>query len=321
MAKISFIIPCYNSEDLLTPCFESLRRQTLTDVEFIFVDDGSTDGTREVIEKFIQEEARAKLVSQENGGLRAARLTGLENAKADFVTFLDSDDFVDTTAAEEALGIFEANTSVDAVLYNFSYVKKGVLSHFNYAMEFPVSGMDVLRYTIPSWRISTMGVYRRKDALNAYNSVDFSALNSDEVANRLIFQFCRSVTKMNSQYFYVQRGDSISKKPSRKYITRLETSSWLRQYSISKLADNVSRKDAETHYVNELCEIMFKFRSFRDLMEPDTQLEWKHGISIHRRQALKNSVLFALSHPLSFLKDIKLVQKSLFILAWPVLSR
>ena len=320
MAEISFIIPCYNSEDFMSPCLESLSRQTLTDVEFIFVDDGSTDGTREIIENFMRKEPRAKLVVQENKGLKDARLTGLRNATAKFVAFLDSDDFIDITAAEEALGIFESDSAIDAVLYTFSYVKNGVVSEFNYSTIFPLSGMDVLRNTIPSWRISTMGIYRREHAWKAYCSVTFCAINSDEVATRLIFESCRSVSKMKSQYFYVQRNNSISKKPSIKYITRLESASWLRDYSVSKVTNNVSRKDAETHFINELCEIIFKFRSAKKLMEPEANIDWVRGISRHRKRVLRNFISYAISYPRLCFSDIKLLKKTIFIIVWPALN-
>lgn len=320
MAKIAFIVPCYNSEEFLSPCLESLTCQTLKDVEFIFVDDGSTDKTREVLENFLRIDARAKLVIQTNSGLAAARLAGLRSATTDLVAFLDSDDFLDITVAQEATGIFENNSSVDAVLYNFTYLKNGAKSPFNYSMVFPVSGIDVLRYTIPSWRISTMGVYRRHHALKAYASLPFSAINSDEIATRLIFESCHNVARMESQYFYVQRSGSISKKPSIKYLSRLMSAAWLREYAICKLANHVPRKDADNLYINELCEIMLKFRSYHKTMGQETRQEWRRGIAEHRRYVLRNCRDMISTNPLAFIFDAKLIKKTMFICFWPVLD-
>jgi glycosyltransferase involved in cell wall biosynthesis len=320
MAKISFIIPCYNSENLLTECFRTLSLQTCKDVEFIFVDDGSTDETKAVLDKFICCEPRAKIISQMNKGLTKARLTGLKNASADLIAFLDSDDFIDTTVAAEAISLFHADSQVDAVLYNFGYWKNKTLSFFNYSMNFPITGVDVLRYTIPSWRIATNGVFRREHALKAYAAIDFEAINSDEVANRLVFESCRQVVKMNSVYYYVQRDDSISKKPSIGYISRLNSAFWLRGYSISKLSDYIPRKDADIHYINELCDLMVKFNSLKKLMEVPTKIVWLGELLKHRQLVLKIYMCSILNNPLNSFFNFKLLKKVMYVFIWPVMG-
>jgi glycosyltransferase involved in cell wall biosynthesis len=92
--KISVVIPVYNAKDYLYDCIKSLLDQTLNDCEFILVNDGSTDNSREIIEKYQKEDSRLVLINQENKGIGEARNTGIDIAKGEYVGFLDNDDFV-----------------------------------------------------------------------------------------------------------------------------------------------------------------------------------------------------------------------------------
>lgn len=92
--KISVIIPVYNSEKYLDELIQSLQKQTLNDLEFIFVNDGSTDQSKEVIEKYQKEDCRIILVNQKNAGVSAARNVGVKLAKGNYIAFVDSDDYV-----------------------------------------------------------------------------------------------------------------------------------------------------------------------------------------------------------------------------------
>ena len=100
MAKISVIIPVYNVETLLKRCLDSVLKQTLSDIEIICVNDGSTDNSRLILEEYKKYE-NIKIISQKNSGLSVARNTGLENASAGYVAFLDSDDFIDNDFYEK----------------------------------------------------------------------------------------------------------------------------------------------------------------------------------------------------------------------------
>lgn len=96
MPKISVIIPVYNVEKYLTECLTSVVNQTFKDIEIICVNDGSTDNSPKILEAFAQKDSRIKIINQENQGLSAARNTGLDVATGEYVSFIDSDDFVRT---------------------------------------------------------------------------------------------------------------------------------------------------------------------------------------------------------------------------------
>ena len=94
MPCISVIVPVYNAEKFLPCCLESLRRQTLKDIEIIAVNDGSTDCSAEILKQTAAVDKRLKIISQKNSGVSAARNKGLREAVGDFVCFVDADDYV-----------------------------------------------------------------------------------------------------------------------------------------------------------------------------------------------------------------------------------
>lgn len=95
---ITVIVPVYNNKQYLNKCVESLINQTLHNIEILLVDDGSTDGSSEVCDMYAAIDSRIRVIHKENEGLGLTRNVGLEEAKGEYFTFLDSDDYVDLDA-------------------------------------------------------------------------------------------------------------------------------------------------------------------------------------------------------------------------------
>ena len=91
---ISVIVPVWNGEKYLTGCVESVLRQSVRDMEIILVDDGSTDGTWGLIERFAREDGRVKGIRQENGGVSEARNAGIRESRGQYIRFVDADDIL-----------------------------------------------------------------------------------------------------------------------------------------------------------------------------------------------------------------------------------
>lgn len=91
---ISAIIPVYNSAEFLEECIESLRNQTLKEIEMIFINDGSTDNSLDILKNYENIDSRIKVIDQENSGPSEARNKGIEVAKGDYLSFIDSDDWI-----------------------------------------------------------------------------------------------------------------------------------------------------------------------------------------------------------------------------------
>lgn len=101
MYLISIIVPVYNVEDYLCKCIESLINQTLKDIEIILVNDGSTDTSPQICDRYAKKDKRIKVIHKENGGLSDARNTGISVANGKFIAFLDSDDWVNLEMYEK----------------------------------------------------------------------------------------------------------------------------------------------------------------------------------------------------------------------------
>ena len=91
---ISVIIPVYNVENYLEECLNSVQNQTYTNIEVILVNDGSTDKSKQICERYCKEDSRFQLLNQENQGLSAARNNGVAASTGEFIAFVDSDDII-----------------------------------------------------------------------------------------------------------------------------------------------------------------------------------------------------------------------------------
>ena len=93
--KISVIVPVYRAEQYIVRCVDSILTQKFHDIELILVDDGSPDHCPEICDKYAQKDNRVKVIHQKNGGVAAARNAGLILAQGEYITFVDSDDFIE----------------------------------------------------------------------------------------------------------------------------------------------------------------------------------------------------------------------------------
>ena len=100
--KVSVIIPVYNTEKFLCECMDSVVNQTLKEIEIICVDDGSTDGSLDILRSYEQKDSRVKVLTQQNTNAGAARNKGIGLATGEYLSFLDADDFFELNMLEAA---------------------------------------------------------------------------------------------------------------------------------------------------------------------------------------------------------------------------
>lgn len=98
---ISVIVPIYNAEKYLNKCLTSIVNQTYCDLEIILVNDGSTDESFAICEKYKQADDRIVIINKHNEGLVRARKDGIRMAKGEYITFVDADDWIDITTYEK----------------------------------------------------------------------------------------------------------------------------------------------------------------------------------------------------------------------------
>jgi len=112
MPKVSIVIPAYNAETFIEETMDHAFKQTLTDFEIIVVDDGSSDRTKQVIEKYTD---KVKYIYQKNQGTSAARNNGIDHAQGKYIAFLDSDDIWFPLKLERQINFLESNPKIDLV--------------------------------------------------------------------------------------------------------------------------------------------------------------------------------------------------------------
>ncbi len=132
--KISVIIPIYNVEKYVEECLNSIVNQTLKDIEIICINDGSTDNSLQIVEKYAKKDKRFVIFSQENQGQGIARNKGLELANGEYILFVDSDDWIKLNSCEVIYNYFK-ETNAEVIQFNYTEYKEfsGEQKHINLA--------------------------------------------------------------------------------------------------------------------------------------------------------------------------------------------
>lgn len=125
MHFLSVIVPVYNTENYIQECIESIINQTYKDFELILVDDGSSDRAGEICDEYKKKDKRISVFHKKNEGPLSARLLGLQHAKGDYVTFVDSDDWIKPNTYEEVM-----NFKQDVDVISFGIIRYFDKGHF-----------------------------------------------------------------------------------------------------------------------------------------------------------------------------------------------
>lgn len=207
---VSIIVPAYNVEKFISKCLESLTNQSLKDIEIIIVDDGSTDRTPEIIKEFAAKDKRIKMITQTNQKQGAARNRGLEIAAGEYISFVDSDDWVDKDYIEK---LYTAITkyNADMAAASIARKKKNKLKYYcRYEEEKLYTGdikefMQVVK--MPSQWYVPAKIYRRSllDDIRFPEKVYYEDVS---FMIRVICKISSLVTVPDITYFYVVNTNS-----------------------------------------------------------------------------------------------------------------
>lgn len=121
---VTVIVPIYKVEEDLFKCVQSIRKQTYANLEIILVDDGSPDRCGQMCDEYAQEDKRIKVIHKANGGLSQARNAGMHMANGEYITFVDSDDILETSFVEEMMQLILKNGAQIAVCKNSTFVRE-----------------------------------------------------------------------------------------------------------------------------------------------------------------------------------------------------
>lgn len=222
---VSVIVPVYNAEAHLPKCLASLAGQTYRDLEIILVDDGSTDRSLQMLEAFAARDARARVVAQKNAGVSRARNVGLESATGRYLSFIDSDDWLEPHTYADVVDAFETS---EVGFVSFGYfvdsptasVAHRIPERFQGKLD-RVSGLEALLCTAHRFaatrvlRRDLVGEARFREDIHWGEDTVFVA----EVAGRAKDSFFLS----EPYYHYVQSEDSATRsKVNPKRLTGIE---------------------------------------------------------------------------------------------------
>lgn len=217
---ISIIIPVYNVEKYLTECLDSILSQTYTDFEVILVDDGSPDNSGTICDEYAQKDMRIRVIHQKNAGVSAARNNGIEQARGEWITFIDSDDWVCSNYLQNFH--LDESAGIDLVIQGLEYFdqrdgnffsprsfKECLLKREDFPYGFAQNRLMEVGYPV--------GKAYRKDLLDL-NNLRFDtrlSFHEDHIFVLDYYMLChtiRLVDAIDYKYRYYHTGASLSSK-------------------------------------------------------------------------------------------------------------
>lgn len=270
--KISIIIPCYNQQEFINRCITSVIEQTLTSWECILINDGSTDSTAELCEKWTGNDSRIKLFHKKNGGLSSARNAGMEQATGTYIIFLDSDD---RFANQHSLQILAKGirTEADVVTGNiYNEFDDGTLSKSTLNTCIPeiiiFKGEKVLQAYLEE-RISAVAWNKlyRKDFIKEYNlKFQEGLLHEDELWSLQVYlkaEHVVAVPEFTYKYYKSNAGSITANKNEKNYNSYVFIMKKITKYA----AFNAKLKKADPKLVVRLFEKQYYFLKNENVIE------------------------------------------------------
>ena len=135
--NLSIIVPIYNTSQYLPECIDSILNQTYQNFEVILINNGSTDNSGEICDKYAETDSRIKVIHKKNGGQSSARNMGLDIASGEYITFVDSDDMLSLNTLSSNMYLLNNNNNIDILQYPISKNIKS-LSNSNHSTKFEV---------------------------------------------------------------------------------------------------------------------------------------------------------------------------------------
>ncbi len=269
-ALISVIIPVYNTEQYLERCLDSVLNNTYRNLEVICIDDGSTDRSLEVLRRYEASDPRVIVISKENGGVSSARNAGLDRMTGEYVTFIDSDDFVHPQYVEILLSAQQIS-GADIIVGKFKSVQKDCVE----SVDYPQLSIDLSTICVSSpieaCKLTSInaGCSSRLIPLHIIAGTRFrtdSSYGEDTLFSLELFSnnplLKIGIIDSEIYYYYQGRTDSLVKRGRDQKIVRF----------FSVIADLSSAKEKEKIYLEVLMRRGLFFRYYYTYIQKERVL-------------------------------------------------
>ena len=219
--KVSVIVPVYNVGKFVGKCIESIQNQTYRDIEIILVNDGSTDDSGLICNRYSEKDNRIKVLHQSNKGVSVARNVGIQIATGEYICFVDGDDYISVDYVEYLLHLLikqEAEIALSTEWFT-SYNTKQVTRQYNKCLSGEEATKEILCYRIP---IGVNNKLFRSNFIfdNNLKFIDGLPIGEGFNFNTAAFQRCRKVAVGNKKIYFYRKDNELS------VTTRFNAEKW-----------------------------------------------------------------------------------------------
>ena len=258
---ISVIVPVYNVENYLDKCVQSIMAQTYREFELILVDDGSPDRCPQLCDAYPQMDRRVSVIHKANGGLSDARNVGVDQAKGEYVTFIDSDDFVSHDYLETLWNLlikYNADIAVSGIC-TFNEDKK--INGLKKKQEYCYDPTEALEHMLYQNTLDTSACAMLLPMqIVCDNPFPVGKYHEDEFTTYKYYSSVKTVAvTTRSQYFYCQRTGSIMHTFSKANMDELDAADNLVEFCEKNYPELL--KAANSKKFSDYCQVLLSFNN------------------------------------------------------------
>ena len=223
--KISVIVPVYNVEQYLERCVDSIINQTYKNLEIILVNDGSTDNSGQLCDELAKKDDRIRVIHKKNGGLSDARNVGIDEAEAELVGFIDSDDYIDEDMYEVLINNLKAANADLSMCGHYDVYNNVPESQVSDKKTWELSPQEAIKMVMEAKILSVTAVNKLyKKSLFSELKFEIGKIAEDAFIMIKLLDKCNKIVATNEKkYYYVHRENSITtQKFSLKFLNVIE---------------------------------------------------------------------------------------------------
>ena len=223
--KISVIVPVYNVEQYLERCVDSIINQTYKNLEIILVNDGSTDNSGQLCDELAKKDDRIRVIHKKNGGLSDARNVGIDEAEAELVGFIDSDDYIDEDMYEVLINNLKAANADLSMCGHYDVYNNVPESQVSDKKTWELSTQEAIKMVMEAKILSVTAVNKLyKKSLFSELKFEIGKIAEDAFIMIKLLDKCNKIVATNEKkYYYVHRENSITtQKFSLKFLNVIE---------------------------------------------------------------------------------------------------